>query len=420
MIDSKELRKDPFKLLQRLQTKEPELSIEEVMRLDDLARELQARLDAEKAVQHRASEEIPQRKKKGIPVDDLLEEMTRLKESVQALSKELRNAEEQREALLALLPNIPASDVPISPDPKDNVVIKEVGAKPHFHFTPKNHMELGEALGLFDFTRGAKASGSGFVYYTARGAKLEWALLNYMLDLHTKSGYEMLMPPLLMRPEMMRGSAHLPKFEAQLFKTDELYLIPTAEAAINAFHFDEILPEEVLPKRYVAYTPCFRREAGAAGRGERGLIRMHQFNKVELFAFTKPEESEAMHQTMTLQAEKVLQGLGIPYRLSLLVTGDTSFAAAKTIDMEVWLPGQNRFYEVSSISNCTDFQARRSKIRFKRGADKPEFVHTLNGSGVATSRLMIALLEQNQQADGSVRLPKALEPYIGTLLYEPL
>ena len=248
------------------------------------------------------------------------------------------------------------------------------------------------------------------------GARLEWALINFMLDIHIENGFEMWMPPHLIRPETMFASGQLPKFEHQLFKIKDddynLYLIPTSETVLNGLHIEEVFSEAELPKRYVAYTPCFRREAGAAGSQERGLIRMHQFNKVEMFAFTKPDQSEAMFQQMVSSAEEILQGLNIHYRNMLLVTGDMSFAAMKTIDVEVWLPGQNRYYEVSSISNCGDFQSRRSMTRYKSGDGKPEFVYTLNGSGLATSRLMVALLENNQRPDGSVEIPLVLHKYL--------
>lgn len=249
------------------------------------------------------------------------------------------------------------------------------------------------------------------------GARLEWALLQYMIEIHIKNGFMQCIPPLLVRPNIMFGCGQLPKFDSQLFKINDpdyhLYLIPTAEAAINGLHLDEIIPTEDLPLKYMAYTPCFRREAGAAGSQERGLIRMHQFNKVEMFCFTKPEESKHVFEQMMASAEEILQGLELHYRNVLLVTGDMSFAAARTVDIEVWLPGQNRYYEVSSVSHCSDYQARRSNTRFRGEDGKTDFVHTLNGSGLATSRLMVALLENNQQADGSVHLPAILQRYLG-------
>jgi seryl-tRNA synthetase len=344
-------------------------------------------------------------------------ELAKLSETIGVRDHEVGQLETELAYQLSVLPNLPMDDIPISPSPKDNVCIKSWGAKPEFEFAFKNHVELNERLHLFDFARGAKIAGSGWPLYTAMGSRLEWALLNYMLDIHRKNGFIQIIPPLVARPEIMYGSAQLPKFESQLFKIRDddyhLYLIPTSECAINGIHFDEILEEESLPLKYTAYTPCFRREAGGAGSQERGLIRTHQFNKVEMFCLAKPEESGSVFDAMLAGAEEILQGLGLHYRNMLLTTGDMSFAAAKTIDIEVWLPGQNRYYEVSSVSNCTDFQARRSKIRFRRKGDKPELVHTLNGSGLATSRLMVALLENNQQEDGSVLVPKALHRYLG-------
>jgi seryl-tRNA synthetase len=308
------------------------------------------------------------------------------------------------------------SDIKVSDDPKENVVIKEFGKKPTFDFPFKNHLELNEKLGLFDFERAAKLAGSGWPLYKGWGARLEWALINYMLSINIKNGFQQWMPPALVRKEIMFGSGQLPKFENQQFKVDDeeyhLYLIPTAEIPLNGLHIDEILPEESLPLKYCAYTPCFRREAGAAGEKERGLIRMHQFNKVEMFCFTRPDESPQIFEEMCASAEEILQGLDIHYRNVLLVTGDMSFASTRTVDIEVWLPGQDRYYEVSSVSNCTDYQARRSQIRFRKKGEKPELVHTLNGSGLATSRLMVALLENNQNPDGSINIPKVLQPYL--------
>ncbi len=298
------------------------------------------------------------------------------------------------------------------------MVIKEFKEKPVFNFPFKNHVELNERLNLFDFKRGAKISGSGWPVYRNLGARLEWALINYMIDTQLKHGFQQFMPPLLVKEETVFASGQLPKFENQQFKITDadynLYLIPTAEVPLNGMHIDEILDSAELPLKYMAYTPCFRREAGAAGSQERGLIRMHQFNKVEMFCFTHPEESMKTFDWMLSCAEEVLKGLELHYRSVLLVSGDMSYAAARTVDVEAWLPGQNRYYEVSSVSNCTDFQARRSSIRFRgKEDDKTQFVHTLNGSGLATSRLMVALLENNQNEDGSVNIPLALQKYLG-------
>jgi len=416
MLDLRELRKDPKTFETKLKNKVAETSLSSILALDERLRALKTEVEELKSKRNQSSKEIGERKRKGEDMGAFMQELGKVGDRIAILDKEIAEVEPKLNHELAILPNVPMDDVPISPSPKDNVCIKTFGEKPTFDFPFKNHVELNEKLKLFDFARGAKVAGSGWPLYTGLGARLEWALLNYMLDVHRKNGFTQVMPPLLARPEIMYGSAQLPKFETQLFKINDpdyhLYLIPTSECAINGMHCDEILEEEQLPLKYTAYTPCFRREAGAAGSTERGLIRTHQFNKVEMFCLTKPEDSQRVYEEMLASAEEILQGLGIHYRNMLLTTGDMSFAAAKTIDIEVWLPGQNRYYEVSSVSNCTDFQARRSQIRFRHKNDKPQFVHTLNGSGLATSRLMVAILENNQQADGSILVPKILHRYL--------
>lgn len=416
MLDLKNLRQNPKSLETKLKNKVPEITLSPIIALDEKLRALKTEVEELKSRKNGVSKEIGVKKQKGEDVAAAMAEMAGFGDKIAVCDGEVARVEAQLQAAVALLPNVPMDDIPISPSPKDNVCIKEWGKKREFGFACKNHVELNEKLKLFDFVRGAKTSGSGWPLYVGMGARLEWALLNYMLDTHRKNGFIQVIPPLLVRPEIMYGSGQLPKFESQLFKIrDEdyhLYLIPTSEVSINGIHFGEILEEEQLPLKYTAYTPCFRREAGAAGSQERGLIRMHQFNKVEMFCLTKPEESVRVYEEMLASAEEILQGLEIHYRNMLLTTGDMSFAAAKTIDIEVWLPGQNRYYEVSSLSHCTDFQARRSQIRYRHKKDKPQFVHTLNGSGLATSRLMVALLENNQQEDGSVLVPKVLHKYL--------
>ncbi len=416
MIDIKLIRADKAAVEKKLKTKDPEIDLSAIAALDDRIRVVKMNVEELKASRNHLSKEIGEKKRQKQDVADLMGEVSGLGEKIAILDHELSMLEHELNQKLACLPNLPRDEIKVSLDPKDNVCIKTVGQKPTFSFPFKNHIELNERLGLFDFKRGAKISGSGWPVYRDMGARLEWALINYMIDIHLENGFQMCMPPHLVRPEIMFGSGQLPKFEKQLFKiSDEdhqLYLIPTSEVALNGLYYDEILKEEELPKKFVAYTPCFRREAGAAGSQERGLIRMHQFNKVEMFAFTKPEQGDQMFDEMMTSAETVLQGLGLHYRNMLLVTGDMSFQAAKTVDIEVYLPGQNRYYEVSSISNCTDYQARRSQIRFRHREEKPEFVYTLNGSGLATSRLMVALLENNQKEDGSVTLPVVLHKYL--------
>ena len=419
MLDIKLVRKNPTHLETLLKTKDPEISLAPIIALDEKSREIKLKVEELKSTRNSLSKEIGMRKRAKENTSDLMEKVSGLGERITTLDRELQEAENALSEELASIPNPPMEGIKSSLDPKDNVCIKTVGEKKEFSFSPKNHVELNDTLQLFDFQRGAKLSGSGWPIYRNLGARLEWALLSYMIDTHISNGFEMWMVPHLIRPDMMFGSGQIPKFKKQLFTIKDsdydLYLIPTAEVALNALHYNEIFDEKELPKRYMSYSPCFRREAGAAGSQERGLIRVHQFNKVEMFCFALPEDSPRIFEEMLASAERILEGLNIHYRSMLLVTGDMSFAAAKTVDVEVWLPGQNRYYEVSSISNCTDYQARRSQIRFKKKEEKPELVHTLNGSGLATSRLMVSLLENNQQEDGSILIPPVLQKYLNGL-----
>ncbi len=416
MLNIKQIIKEPKAIEERLKRKDASLSLDPL--LNSYEAYCKAKVESEEAASHlnRLSKEIGEKKRQGLDTESLMEAVSDAKEKVQNLSENTPELERQYETLLSELPNLPDDDIKISPDPKDNVCIKSHGEKPEFTFPIKNHVELGEKHGLFDFKRGAKISGAGWPVYKDLGARLEWALLNLMIETHIKNGFTFTLVPHLVRPNIMYGSGQLPKFEKQLFKLKDddydLFLIPTSEVALNGLHYEELLSEEELPKLYTSYSPCFRREAGSHGKAERGLIRVHQFNKVEMFAFTKPEESDQIFDKMMKSAEEVLEKLELHYRNMLLVTGDMSYAAAKTVDIEVWLPGQDRYYEVSSVSNCRDFQARRSKIRYKKDQKSNEFVHTLNGSGLATSRLMVALIENNQNEDGSITLPKALRPYL--------
>lgn len=423
MIDIKLLRKDPKEIEKKLKTKDPQANVSIVLDLDHRLREAKTKIEHLKASRNEMSQKIGELKRKGQDTAELMNQVSSIAEEVHALDPQIAPLEEEFLNALAVLPNLPMDDVPVSPEPSDNVSVKEFGKKPQFDFPFKNHMELNERLNLFDFKRGAKISGAGWPTYRGLGARMEWALINFMIDTHLKNGFEQWILPTLVKRDVVFGSGQLPKFENQQFKINDaeyhLYLIPTAEVPLNGLHSDEILSEKELPLKYIAYTPCFRREAGAAGAQERGLIRTHQFNKVEMFAFTKPSESDAMFDAMVKSANEILEGLELHYRNMLLVTGDMSFAAARTIDVEVWLPGQNRYYEVSSISNCTDYQSRRSQIRFKNSEGKTELVHTLNGSGLATSRLMVALLENNQNADGSINLPKVLQKYLGVSKITP-
>lgn len=419
MIDIRLIRKDRDAIEAKLRTKDPSISLNLICDLDNQIRESKTRVEQLKAARNEASQKIGELKRKGEDTSELMQKVAVHAEEIHSLDTRLTELEEQFKYELAKIPNLPMDDIKISQDPKENVVVKEVGKKPTFDFQFKNHMELNDKLNLFDFTRGAKIAGSGWPVYKNLGARLEWALINYMIETHIKNGFMQWIPPIVVRPEILYASGQLPKFAGQQFHVKDedfdLFMIPTAEVALNGLHADEILIEDQLPMKYIAYTPCFRREAGAAGSQERGLIRTHQFNKVEMFCFTTPDNSNAIFDIMMLSAEEILKGLGLHYRNALLVTGDMSFAAARTIDIEVWLPGQNRYYEVSSVSNCTDYQSRRGNIRFRNKEGKPEFVHTLNGSGLATSRLMVALLENNQNADGSVNIPAVLQSRLGGL-----
>lgn len=416
MLDIRLIRKDRAEVEKRLQTKDPSIELTLICEMDETLRESKTKVEKLKAERNEASQKIGEMKRKGEDAAELMAKIANHAQQIHEMDCECSGLEEKLQDALSRLPNVPMDDIKISQDPKENVVIKTRGEKPSFSFPFKNHLELNEKLHLFDFKRGAKISGSGWPVYKGWGARLEWALIQYMLSVQIKNGFEQIIPPICVRPDSVYGSGQLPKFENQQFKIKDedfnLFLIPTAEVPLNALHAEEVLSEEELPLKYTAYTPCFRREAGAAGAQERGLIRMHQFNKVEMFSFTKPEDSMPMFEQMLLSAEEVLEGLGMHFRNVLLVTGDMSFAAARTVDIEVWLPGQDRYYEVSSVSNCSDYQSRRSNIRFRRKDEKPEYVHTLNGSGLATSRLMVALLENNQNADGSINLPKVLQPYL--------
>lgn len=417
MLDIKLLREHPDTTEAALRTKEADLSIRPILALDTRVRELKTEAEELKAERNRISKQIGELKRREEETTPLFEGVGAIGGRIELLDQELREHEERLNDLLAKLPNLPMDDIKISPDPADNVCIKSWGAKPSFSCAFKNHLELNERLHLFDFQRGAKITGSGWPVYCGMGARLEWALLQYMMQVHIDNGYTPWVLPHCVRAATMFGAAQIPKFSEQMFRLGDeeypFYLIPTGEVPLNGLHMEETFEESELPKRYVSYTPCFRREAGAAGKQERGLIRVHQFNKVEMFCYATPDQSADLFEEMVTTAGKILEGLSLHYRNMLLVTGDMSFASARTVDVEVWLPGQDRYYEVSSISNCTDFQARRAQTRFRQAGKKAEFVHTLNGSGLATSRLMVSLLECNQQADGSVVIPPALRPYLG-------
>jgi seryl-tRNA synthetase len=368
------------------------------------------------------SEEIGRRKRERQDAEALILEMRELGDRVKRLDEEVRACEERIRDLLLQLPNLAHASVPVGADSAANVEVRRWGEPRRFDFPPKPHWELGEALGLLDFERATRMAQARFAILTGLGARLERALINFMLDLHTREhGYTEVFPPLLVNAAAMTGTGQLPKFEEEAFKTkdESLYMIPTAEVPVTNMHREEVLPPGTLPRSYVAFTPCFRREAGSYGKDTRGLIRQHQFNKVELVKFAEADKSYDALEQMTRHAEAVLQRLGLPYRVVVLCSGDTGFGAAKTYDLEVWLPGQppaGAYREISSISNCEAFQARRANIRYRPAPKAPvEFAHTLNGSGLAVGRTWIAVLENYQESDGSVRIPEALRPYMDGL-----
>ncbi len=419
MLDIRIIREKPDFVAERLATR-GEASAKEMVAsiLDFDERRRQAETEAQrlKTERNRASKELGARKAKGEDITAASAEVRAIGDRITELDAQAAALEvEQREALLAT-PNLPHPGCPIGRSAEDNPVVREWGHKPAFPFQAKSHIELGESLGLLDFERAAKISGSAFVVYTGVGARLERALINFLLDLHTREhGYTEVGVPFLVRPEALVGTTQLPKFADQQYRCadDDLYLVATAEVPVTNLHREEIVALAQLPIKYAAYTPCFRREAGAAGVGTRGLIRMHQFDKVELVKICTPETSYAEHEALTADAEMVLQRLGLPYRTIELCTGDLGFGGTKTYDVEVWAPGQEGYLEVSSCTNFEDYQARRMNLRFKDAEGKNRFCHTLNGSGTALARLYVALLENGQRADGSVAIPPALQPYFG-------
>ncbi len=386
-----------------------------ILKLDEEKRTRQKDIDALLAERNQFAKKIGMAKSRGENVDAVMAESKALNDKIAAMEAAV-NENDELTNLLSALPNIPADDVPQGSDETGNQIVREHGSKPAFSFAVKEHFDLGEKLGLMDFERAAKVSGARFVVLKGGLAKLERALATFMLDLHTNEfGYTEVSPPLLVRDNALYGTGQLPKFADDLFRTTtDHWLIPTAEVSLTNLVNDEILNEANLPMRMTAHTPCFRSEAGAAGRDTKGMIRLHQFSKVELVSVTHPDESNAEHERMTACAEEVLKRLGLHYRVMLLCTGDMGFGARKTYDIEVWLPGQNMYREISSCSNCGDFQARRMKARFKPKEGKGnQFVHTLNGSGLAIGRTIVAILENYQQEDGSIKVPDVLKPYMG-------
>jgi seryl-tRNA synthetase len=389
--------------------------IDEVLRVDGERRKAETALQQLNGDRKRLSKEIGGKRAKGEATEEIEARVREIGEEISRLNEQTFAADERQKQLLLGIPNLPHPNTPVGKDAKDNPVVRSWGEKPELK-DPLDHVALGTKLKLFDLERAAKLSGSGFICFTGAGARLERTLIQFMLDLHTREhGYLEMSPPFLVRRECMVGTTQLPKFEEDMYGLEEqqLFLAPTAEVPVTNFHREEILAETELPKKFAAYTPCFRREAGSAGRETRGIIRVHQFDKVELVKITTPETSYAEHDSLTANAERVLQSLGLHYRVIELCTGDLGFGSAKTYDLEVWSPGQGAYLEVSSCSNFEDFQARRMNLRFKDGEGKNRFCHTLNGSGLALPRLFAALIETYQRSDGSVTIPEKLQPYFG-------
>ncbi len=414
MFDVRLLRAEPEAVKAAMARRRAKVDIDAVLELDGKRRTLIYDMEQLRARQNNAGEAIAAGKRSGGNADDAIAEMKEIKDAVAAIEEQTRGLDDELRDWLLTLPNVPDASVPDGLDDSANRVERIWGEPPTFDFQPKDHVDVAEGLGLVDFACAAKLSGARFTLSLGQGALLERALINFMLDMHTREhGYVEALPPLMVNSQSMQGTGQLPKFAEDLFKVEnsDYWLIPTAEVPLTNIHRDEILEAERLPLYYTAYTPCFRSEAGSYGKDTRGMIRVHQFNKVEMVKFTTPETSWEELEKLTANAEEVLRRLGLAYRVVSLCAGDLGFSAAKTYDLEVWLPAQNTYREISSCSNFTDFQARRANIRFRRDK-KPEFVHTLNGSGIAVGRTVVAILENYQQPDGSVVVPEALRPYM--------
>ena len=419
MLDIKRIRTNPQEVKDALRRRNADYdaAIDELLAIDEQRREITAKADNMKAQQNAASKKIPMMKKNGEDVSPIMAEMKELSEQVKNCNAKLSQLEEKQRYLLLTIPNTPNPDIPDGKDDSDNVEIRRWGEPKQFDFEAKAHWDIGADLGILDPETAGKVTGARFHFYRGLGARLERAIISYFLDTHAANGYTEILPPYMVNRASMTGTGQLPKFEEDAFKVEntDYFLIPTAEVPVTNMHRDEIMDGAALPVKYCAYSACFRGEAGSAGRDTRGLIRQHQFNKVELVKFADPEHSYEELESLTNDAERVLQGLGLPYRVVCLSSGDIGFSSAKTYDIEVWLPSYNRYCEISSCSNFEDYQARRASIRFKNGAgDKAKLVHTLNGSGVAVGRTVAAILENYQNADGTVTIPEALRPYMGT------
>jgi seryl-tRNA synthetase len=419
MLDSKFVLENLASVRDRLGTRGRAFDLGPLVELSAEWKEVLRKVEDLRSERNRVSEEIPGMKKEGKEAGPVILAMRKVGEEISRLEAGLKDIEGRLNAFLLDIPNLPHESVPVGASTAENVEVRRSGKPPEFAFTPEAHWDIGKRLGILDFDRAAKIAGSRFAVYLGTGARLERALINFMLDLHTgERGYTEVIPPFIANAESLIGTGNLPKFADDLFKLEGFpwYLIPTAEVPLTNFYRGEILESAILPRRFAAYTPCFRSEAGSYGKDIRGLIRQHQFNKVEMMIFATPEGSFREHEKMTADAEEVLKRLGLPYRIVTLCTGDLGFASAKTYDLEVWMPSRNGYMEISSCSNCMDFQARRANIRFRREPkSKPEFVHTLNGSGLAVGRTVSALLENYQQANGSVVIPEVLRPFMDGL-----
>ena len=415
MIDPKMLREKSEIVFESLKKRGTEINMDRLFSFDEKRRMLIQESEKMKSERNELSNEIARLKKSGSDAENKISHLRDLGKDIEGLEQELRIVEKEWENMLLVIPNIPHESVPVGTSETDNKEVRVWGEKPSFDFAPIPHWDIGEKLDILDFKRAAKITGSRFTLYKAGGALLERALINFMLDLHTREhGYTEVLPPFMVNRDAMTGTGQLPKFEEELFKLQgiDYFLIPTAEVPVTNIYNNEILKEDDLTIKFVAYTPCFRAEAGAHGKDTRGLTRQHQFNKVELVKFARPEQSYEELEGLLLDAEDVLKKLNIHYRVSLLCTGDLGFSSAKTYDIEVWLPGQNIYREISSCSNFENFQARRARIRYRKSGNKVDFVHTLNGSGLAVGRTVMAVMENYQNSDGSVTIPEALRPYM--------
>ena len=418
MLDIKMIRQNTDEIKERLATRGVKAeTIDALLEKDKRRRELLVETEGLKQKRNEVSAEIANAKRNKQDATDAIKEMREVGAKIKSLDEELEKVEATVKDMASRLPNLPNPTIPVGPDESAHVELRKVGTPREFDFEPKAHWDIGEDLGILDFDRGAKVSGARFVYYKGLGARLERAVYNFMLDEHAKEGYTEMLPPYIVNAQTMYGTGQFPKFKEDVYQVngEDMTLIPTAEVPLTNYYRDEVIPMEKLPVYFTALTPCFRSEAGSAGRDTRGLIRMHQFNKVEMVKFSKPENSYDELEKMTQNAGNIMEKLGLPYHVITLSTGDMGFSAAMTHDLEVWMPAQNKYREISSCSNCEDIQARRAHIQYRDENGKLHFVHTLNGSGLAVGRTVAAILENYQNKDGSVTVPEALRPYLGGL-----